>query len=206
MVLNRTSRRHAPGVCYGDHTLRKARPKHFVREILHDVFHLGEIAHNERLDGKGHAKRREVRRPVDPFREARILKLILQSQPALFQRLRRAEHGEKVLGYLIVNDGVVRQPAHENAARRRQNLARQLKVQSKRELAQAFIANKASMDLGDATDEWILSHVDDVAAVLMALTEHAIAIDDRVWLRRHVWFRALAYALSNDKPGTPLDG
>ena len=26
---------------------------------------------------------------------------------------------------------------------------------------------------------------DDVAAVLMALTEHAIKIDDRAWLRRH---------------------
>jgi hypothetical protein len=52
----------------------------------------------------------------------------------------------------------------------------------------------------------ILGHVDDVAAVLIALTEHAMAIDDREWLRRHVWWRALANALSNDKPGLPLDG
>jgi hypothetical protein len=74
------------------------------------------------------------------------------------------------------------------------------------QLARAFLANKASMGLGDATDEWILAHVDDVAAVLMALTEHAINIDDKAWLRRYVWWRALAYALSNDKPGPPLDG
>jgi hypothetical protein len=36
--------------------------------------------------------------------------------------------------------------------------------------------------------------------VLIALTEHAMAIDDRAWLRRHVWWRALAYRLRNDLP------
>jgi hypothetical protein len=42
--------------------------------------------------------------------------------------------------------------------------------------------------------------------VLIALTQHAMDIDDRPWLRRHVWWRALAYCLRNDMPGTPLDG
>ena len=40
----------------------------------------------------------------------------------------------------------------------------------------------------------------------MAPTEHAVAIDDRPWLRRHVWWRALAYALGNDKATPPPDG
>jgi hypothetical protein len=60
--------------------------------------------------------------------------------------------------------------------------------------------------LAGSPDEWILGHVDDVAAVLMALTEHAIKIDDRAWLRRHVWWRLLAYQLSNELPTAPLDG
>lgn len=74
------------------------------------------------------------------------------------------------------------------------------------QLARAFIANKASMGLGDASDEWILAHVDDICLVLSALTDHAIAIDDRPWLRRHVWWRALAYCLRNNLSGAPLDG
>jgi hypothetical protein len=51
-----------------------------------------------------------------------------------------------------------------------------------------------------------LAHVDDVCAVLIALTKRAMEADDRAWLRRHVWWRALAYALRNDKPTPPLDG
>jgi hypothetical protein len=74
------------------------------------------------------------------------------------------------------------------------------------ELARAFIAHKADMGMAERSDEWIVAHVDDVCAVLTTLTEHAVAIDDRLWLRRYVWWRALAYALSNGKPGTPLDG
>jgi hypothetical protein len=74
------------------------------------------------------------------------------------------------------------------------------------QLVRAFITHKASMGLGDTSDEWIVEHVDDVATVLIALTEHAVKTDDRAWLRRHVWWHALAYALSNDKPGPPLDG
>jgi len=38
------------------------------------------------------------------------------------------------------------------------------------------------------------------------LTEHAVAIDDRAWLRRHIWWRLLAYCLRNDRPSKPLDG
>ena len=33
-----------------------------------------------------------------------------------------------------------------------------------------------------------------------------MAIDDRAWLRRHVWWRALSYCLRNNLPSTPLDG
>jgi hypothetical protein len=40
------------------------------------------------------------------------------------------------------------------------------------------------------SDEWILEHVDDICLVLVELTKHAIAIYDRPWLRRHVWWRA----------------
>ena len=47
------------------------------------------------------------------------------------------------------------------------------------QLARAFIANKASMGMADADDRWIVEHVDDVAAVLIALTKHATAINDR---------------------------
>jgi hypothetical protein len=73
------------------------------------------------------------------------------------------------------------------------------------ELARAFLRHRASMGLGDASDEWILAHVDDICLVLSALTEHAVAIDDRKWLRRHVWWRALAYCLRNDLPAVELD-
>jgi hypothetical protein len=34
------------------------------------------------------------------------------------------------------------------------------------------------MGLGDTSDEWILAHVDDVCAVPVALTEHAMTIGD----------------------------
>jgi hypothetical protein len=73
-------------------------------------------------------------------------------------------------------------------------------------LARAFLQHKASLDLGDASDEWILLHVDDVAFVLMALCEHALAIDDKAWLRKHIWWRLLAHQLSNELPTEPLDG
>jgi hypothetical protein len=63
----------------------------------------------------------------------------------------------------------------------------------KGELARAFLKHRGSMGLGDASDAWIVEHVDDVATVLIALTQHAMDIDDRPWLRRHVWWRALAY-------------
>jgi hypothetical protein len=42
------------------------------------------------------------------------------------------------------------------------------------ELARAFLKHRASMGLGDASDEWILAHVDDICVALSALTEHAI--------------------------------
>jgi hypothetical protein len=38
------------------------------------------------------------------------------------------------------------------------------------------------------------------------VTDHAMAIDDRAWLRRYVWWRALAYRLRNDLPTASLDG
>jgi hypothetical protein len=74
------------------------------------------------------------------------------------------------------------------------------------QLARAFLKQRGSMGLGDASDEWILAHVDDVAAVLLALTKRAMEADDRAWLRRHVWWRALAYCLRNDLPAPQLDG
>jgi hypothetical protein len=40
----------------------------------------------------------------------------------------------------------------------------------------------------------------------MALTEHALAIDDRSWLRKHIWWRLLAHQLSNELSTAPLDG
>jgi hypothetical protein len=73
-------------------------------------------------------------------------------------------------------------------------------------LARAFLKYRASMGLGDASDQWIPAHVDDICLVLSALTDHAIAIDDRPWLRRHVWWRLLAYQLTNELPTAPLDG
>jgi len=41
---------------------------------------------------------------------------------------------------------------------------------------------------------------------LIALTELAMAIDDRPWLRRHIWWRLLSYQLRNELPTAPLDG
>jgi hypothetical protein len=74
------------------------------------------------------------------------------------------------------------------------------------ELARAFLKHRVSMRLGNASDEWILDHVDNITLVLVELMKHAIAIDERPWLRRHIWWHALAYALSNNKSGPPLDG
>jgi hypothetical protein len=56
------------------------------------------------------------------------------------------------------------------------------------------------MGLGGASDEWILAHVDDICLVLSELTDHAVDIDDRPWLRRHLWWRLLAYQLTNEGP------
>jgi hypothetical protein len=72
-------------------------------------------------------------------------------------------------------------------------------------LARAFLKHRASMGLGDASDEWILAHVDDMCLVLSALTDHAIAIDDRPWLQRHIWWRLLSYQLRNELPAASLD-
>jgi hypothetical protein len=73
-------------------------------------------------------------------------------------------------------------------------------------LARAFIANKASMGMADVDDRWIIEHVNDICLVLVKLTEHAVAIDDRPWLRRHLWWRLLAHQLSNELPTAQLDG
>jgi hypothetical protein len=35
------------------------------------------------------------------------------------------------------------------------------------------------MGMAERRDAWIVAHVDDVLAVLLALTDHAMAIDDR---------------------------
>ena len=74
------------------------------------------------------------------------------------------------------------------------------------QLARVFVEHKADMGFPDATDARIVEHVDDIGAVLIALTEHATKIDDRVWLRRHIWWRLLAHQLRNELPTAPLDG
>jgi hypothetical protein len=68
------------------------------------------------------------------------------------------------------------------------------------ELARVFLKHRASMGLGDTNDGWILAHVDDICLVLIELTKHAIDIDDRRWLRRHVWWRLLAHQLAMNCP------
>jgi hypothetical protein len=68
------------------------------------------------------------------------------------------------------------------------------------------VEHKADMGLGDASDQWIVEHVDDITLILHLLTIDAEKKGDRNWLRRHVWFRALAYRLDNGLAGSPLDG
>jgi hypothetical protein len=40
----------------------------------------------------------------------------------------------------------------------------------------------------------------------MAPTEHALAIDDRPWLRKDIWWRLLAHQLGNELSTAPIDG
>jgi hypothetical protein len=70
-------------------------------------------------------------------------------------------------------------------------------------LARPFLRHRTSMGLGDASDEWILDHVDDICLMLVELTKHAVDIDDRAWLRRHVWWRLLAHQLRNELSTDP---
>jgi hypothetical protein len=58
-----------------------------------------------------------------------------------------------------------------------------------------------------ATNGSILAHVDDITLVLVELTKHAIDIDDRPWLQRHIWWQLLSYQLRNaaDRAARRLD-
>jgi hypothetical protein len=67
------------------------------------------------------------------------------------------------------------------------------------------LVHKAGIGLLDRTDQQIVAQVGDITAALIALTEHAVDIDDGPWLRRHVW-RLLAHQLNNELPTAPLDG
>jgi hypothetical protein len=81
-------------------------------------------------------------------------------------------------------------------------------AQVRGELARAFIANKAALGpvAAHASDQAILDHVDDIMAVMLGRVAKAMELGDAAWLERYAWFTKLVERLSDDEPGTPLDG
>jgi hypothetical protein len=74
------------------------------------------------------------------------------------------------------------------------------------QLARVFIQHKADMAMADWSDETIVHHVTDIAAVLIALGKLARESNDTAWLLRHRWWYAATKRLfDDDEEAAPLD-
>jgi hypothetical protein len=56
-----------------------------------------------------------------------------------------------------------------------------------------------------ASDESIVSHLDDITALLMRGVARAVAMNNTAFLQRYAWFLNTCIDLRDDLPDKPLD-
>jgi hypothetical protein len=75
----------------------------------------------------------------------------------------------------------------------------------KARLVRSYLDHKADMGVPDASDESIVSHIDDITAILMAGVARAVATNNGPFMQRYGWFVEACADLLRDLPDR-LDG
>jgi hypothetical protein len=71
-------------------------------------------------------------------------------------------------------------------------------------LVRAYLDHK--VDLGIASDEAVIAHVDDITAILIGLVRRSVRERDHAWAARFEWFSDLYGELISGEAGAALDG
>lgn len=66
--------------------------------------------------------------------------------------------------------------------------------------------HRLDLGLALASDEWLVTHTNDLTAVLWTLSKLALDRNDVNWLRRHRWWVQAAIRLHHGAATTTLDG